>query len=127
MDDINFFCSNCSLSNLDSVINMINPKKIVKQLIYFAKREFREKRPFSVRVLRMKSERILTQGGPLKVLSISQTPPVYYFVLAEYEDHFRIYYYAKDGTSLGARNFELDKSLLQKINKSSVVEYKSPK
>jgi len=127
MDDTNLFCSNYSLSNLDSVIIMINPKKIVKQLIHFAKREFREKRPFSVRVLRMKSERILTKGGPLKVLSISQTSPVYYFVLAEYEDHFRIYYYSKDGLSLGARNLELDKSLLQKINKSSVVEYKFPK
>ena len=82
MDDTNLFCSNYSLSNLDSVIIMINPKKIVKQLIHFAKREFREKRPFSVRVLRMKSGRILTKGGPLKVLSISQTSPVYYLVLA---------------------------------------------
>jgi len=104
---------------------MINPKKIIKQLIHFAKREFREKRPFSVRVLRMKSERILTKGGPLKVLSISQTSSVYYLVLAKYEDHFRIYYYSKDGLSLGARNFESDKNLLQKINKSSVVEYKA--
>jgi len=75
----------------------------------------------------MKSERILTKGGPLKVLSITQTSSVHYLVLAEYEDHFRIYYYSKDGLSLGARNFELDKNLLQKINKSSVVEYKSPK
>ena len=106
---------------------MINPKKIVKQLIHFARREFREKRPFSVRVLRMKSERILTKGGPLKILNINQSSSVYYLVLAEYEDHFRIYYYSKDGLSLGARNFESDKKLLQKINKSSVVEYKFPK
>jgi len=55
---------------------MINPKKIVKQLIHFAKREFREKKSSSVRVLRMKSEKIITKGGPLKVLSISQTSPV---------------------------------------------------
>jgi len=106
---------------------MINPKKTVKQLIFFAKREFREKRPFNVRVLRMKSERIFTKGGSLKVLSISQTPSAYYLVLVEYENYLRIYYYSKDGLSLGARNFEVDKNLLQKINKSSVVEYKFPK
>ena len=72
----------------------------------------------------MKSEKILTKGGPLKVLSISQTSPVYYLVLAEYGKHFRIYYYSKDGLSLGARNFELDEKLLQKINKSSYLYYK---
>jgi len=49
---------------------MINPKKTVKKLIFFAKREFREKKPYSVMVLRMKNERIISKGGPLKILSM---------------------------------------------------------
>jgi len=57
---------------------MINPKKIVKQLISFAKREFREKKPFGVMLLRIINEKIISEGGPLKILSISPTSYVYY-------------------------------------------------
>jgi len=127
MDDINLFYSNYCLSNLDSVINMINPKKTVKQLIHFVKREFREKRPFSVRVLRMKSERILTKGGPLKVLSMSQTSPIHYLVVVKYDHHFRLYYYSKEGVALGAQNLELEENTIQKLHKLTVVEYRYPK
>lgn len=87
---------------------MIRQQKIVKNLIHFAKREFDTKRPLSIQVLRMKSERILTKDGPLKVLSISWIPNIYYLILALYEDHFRIFYRSKKGEDLGARNFELD-------------------
>ncbi|MEE9377570.1 MAG: hypothetical protein V3V33_05995 [Candidatus Lokiarchaeia archaeon] len=87
---------------------MIRQQKIVKNLIHFAKREFDTKRPLSVQVLRMKSERILTKGGPLKVLSISRIPNIYYLILALYKDHFRIFYRLKKGEDLGARHSGYD-------------------
>jgi len=113
--------------NFGSTNTMINPKKIVKQLIFFAKREFREKRPYSVMVLRMKNEKIISEGGPLKILSMSQASPIYYLVVVNYAHHFRLYYYSKEGVSLGAQNLELDESAIHKLHKLTVVEYRFPK
>ena len=98
-----------------------------KNLIHFARREYREKRPLSVRVLRIKGEKVLTLGGPIKVLSISKTKNPYYLVLVEYTEQIRIYYYSKNGVSLGARNFECEQKLLDKIKKATIIEYKLPK
>lgn len=98
-----------------------------KSLIYFARREYREKRPLSVRVLRIKREKILTLGGPFKILSISVTKNPYYLVLIEYAEQIRIYYYSKNGISLGARNFEHEEKLLKEIRKATIIEYKLPK
>jgi len=110
-----------------STNTMINPKKTIKQLIFFAKREFREKKPLGVMVLRMKNERIISEGGPLKILSMSQASPIYYLVVVNYERHFRLYYYSRKGVALGAQNLELDESAIHKLHKLTVVEYKFPK
>lgn len=110
-----------------SANTMINPKKTVKQLIFFAKREFKEKKPFSVMVLRMKNERIISNGGPLKILSMSQASPIYYLVVVNYKHHFRLYYYSKEGVALGAQNLELNESTIHKLHKLTVVEYRFPK
>jgi len=110
-----------------ATITMINPKKTVKKLIFFAKREFREKKPYSVMVLRMKNERIISEGGPLKILSMSQASPIYYLVVINYEHHFRLYYYSRKGVALGAQNLELDENTMQKLHKLTVVEYRFPK
>ena len=98
-----------------------------KTLIHFARREYKDKRPLSVRVLRIKGEKILTLGGPFKILSISETKNPFYLLLIEYTEQIRIYYYLKNGESLGARNFEHDQKLLEKIKKATVLEYKLPK
>ena len=95
-----------------------------KSLIHFARREYREKRPLSVRVLRVKGEKLLTSGGPFKILSISETKNPYYFVLVEYTEQIRIYYYSKNGVSLGARNLEHEQKLIDEIKKATIIEYK---
>ncbi len=110
-----------------STNTMINPKKTVKQLIFFAKREFREKKPLGVMVLRMKKERIISEGGPLKKLSMSQASPIYYLVVVNYEHHFRLYYYSRKGVALGAQNLELNESTIHKLHKLTVIEYRFPK
>ena len=78
-------------------------------------------------MLRIKGEKVLTLGGPFKILSISETKNPFYLVLAEYKEQIRIYYYSKNGMSLGARNFETDQKLMDQIKKATIIEHKLPK
>ena len=105
---------------------MVNQKNVVKSLIHFAKRELREKKPLGVMVLRMRNEKIISEGGPLKILSMSQASPIHYLVEVNYENHFRLYYYSKEGISLGTQNLELDERPIQKLHKLTVIEYRFP-
>ena len=105
----------------------MNTRNTKKTLIHFARREYREKRPLSVQVLRIKGEEILTLGGPFKILSISEIKDPFYLVLIEYTEQIRVYYYSKNGASLGARNFEYEQKLMDKIKKATIIEYKLPK
>lgn len=106
---------------------MIRQKKVVKELIHFAIREFKEKGPLLVQVLRMKGEKFLTKGGPFKVLSISKVSDIYYMILINYMDNIRLYYFSKEGLLLGAENLGLNEKLIKEIKKSSVLEFEYPK
>ena len=105
----------------------MNPKKVVKQLVQFTRREYSQKKPLKVSVLRRKKERILTKGGPIKVLSISRTLGALYLVMAEYSEGVRIYYYSREGKPLGTRNFDMDPILLENVKKSTIKEFEIPK
>ncbi len=105
----------------------MNTKKIVKALIKFARREYKEKRPLSVRVLRVKEAHVLSKGGPIKTLSVSQIKNPYYLVVVEYKNQMRIYSYLFNGVSLGAENFDITKSLLDEIKKKPVKEFEFQK
>ena len=105
----------------------MNTKKIIKTLIKFARREYKEKRPIGVRVLRVKEALVLSKGGPIKTLSVRQIKNPYYLVVAEYKNQMRIYSYSLNGLLLGAENLDITKSLLDKIKKKTVKEYEFPK
>lgn len=105
----------------------MNPKKVVKSLIFFAKREFSQKRPLKVRVLRVKNAAMFTKGGPLKVLNVQKAPDALYLVLVEYKEELRIYYYSKEGRPLGAQNFDRDQTLVEKLQKATVNEFEFQK
>jgi hypothetical protein len=104
----------------------MNPKKIVKQLIFFAKREFKEKKPLAVEVLRVKSEQFLSKGGPLKELSIKRVVGALYLVMVEYKEEIRIYYYSRNGELIEAKNIEIDSKLLKDLQKSTIREFHIP-
>jgi hypothetical protein len=104
-------------------MNPIPPRKVVKQLIFFAKREFKEKKPLSAEVLRVKGEHYLTKSGPLKEFSISRVVGAFYLVLVEYKESGRIYYYSKEGILLGAQNFDKETRALNDIRKSTIREF----
>ena len=63
----------------------MNTKKIVKTFIKFARREDKEKRLLNVRVLRAKEAHVLSRGGPIKKLSVSQIKNPYYLIVVEYK------------------------------------------
>ena len=104
-------------------MNPLPPRKIVKQLIFFAKREFKEKKPLSVEVLRMKSEQFLSRGGPLKELSIRRVEGAFYLVLVDYKEKVRIYYYSRNGEFIEAQNLEVGSKKLKDLQKSTVREF----
>ncbi|MFX1328550.1 MAG: hypothetical protein ACFE91_10510 [Promethearchaeota archaeon] len=103
------------------------PRDVKKKLIHIANNEYTSKKPLTIQLLRVKSEKFLTVGGPLKVLSISRIGEIYYLIMATYEDHIYLLYYTRRGDPLGGKNLELTPKLLKEIMKATVVEFKRPK
>jgi hypothetical protein len=105
-----------------------------------ALKEYREKRPSSVTGFRVKKAVILQRGyGPSIIVSglKGQVPP--YLLLADYGDHYRLYYLLENGITLNAINipkaefireelkFQKATSQLFQIPKATVPESKLEK
>jgi len=99
----------------------------LKEIVKFAKREFREKRPQNVRVLRVKDEQILSIGGPLPAITIKETQIPFYVVALDYGDMCRLYKFRKDGTLIDGENVENASDKMKKIEKSTKTEYIIPR
>ena len=99
----------------------------LKEIVKFAKREFREKRPQNVRVLRVKDEQILSIDGPIPAITIKETQVPFYIVVLDYGDMYRLYNFSKDGTLIMGENVEKDSDKMKKIEKSTKTEYIIPK
>jgi len=97
----------------------------LKEIVKFAKREFREKRPQNVRVLRVKDEKILSIGGPIPAITIKESQTPYYIVVLDYGDMYRLYNFRKDGTLIGGENIEKTSDKMKIIEKSTKTEYKT--
>ena len=99
----------------------------LKEVVKFARREFREKKPQNVRVLRVKDEKIVSFGGPFPVLSIKAAQIPFYIVVLNYGDMYRLYNFGKDGTLIGGENVEKNSDKMKKIEKSTKTEYIIPR
>ncbi|MBA7521697.1 hypothetical protein ES705_13808 [subsurface metagenome] len=99
----------------------------LKEVVKFAKREFREKKPQNVRVLRVKDEKMVSFGGPFPVLSIKAGQIPFYIVVLNYGDMYRLYNFGKDGTLIGGENVEKNSDKMKKIEKSTKTEYIIPR
>ncbi len=104
----------------------MNQKKILKNIIQFGKREFKEKKPLSLEILRVKSKTILTRGV-LPSLSIKQVKGAKYLVVANYKESFRVYSFTSTGKLLSGQNIEKTAKLLKILKKGTVKEYTLPK
>jgi len=69
---------------------MISNRKVLKEIIKFGKREFRDKKSFSVKILRIKDETIFTKGEPFKRIIIAKSSHPHYLVMVEYDKNLRI-------------------------------------
>ncbi|MFX1425404.1 MAG: hypothetical protein ACFFBE_03050 [Promethearchaeota archaeon] len=99
----------------------------LKEVVKFAKREFREKKPYTAKVLRVKDEKIFSKGGPLPVIAIKQTQIPYYIVLLDYRATLRAYNFSKDGTLLFGENIEKESDKLIQIEKTTKIEFIIPR
>ncbi len=104
----------------------MNQRKVLKDIIQFGKREFNEKKPLSLEILRVKSKAILKLGF-LPSLKINQLGMVRYLVVADYKEYLRIYSLAIDGLNLGGGNLEKTPKLLKTLKKGTVKVYSLPK
>lgn len=100
-------------------------RKVLKELVHFGKREFLEKKPKKVSILRVKDPNVFTRGA-LPSLAIKQRGLIQYIVMVEYNDLFRLYFFTVEGKLLGAENFKLYSPLLSKISKTSKVLHSFP-
>jgi len=98
----------------------------LKEIVKFAKREFREKKPYNVRVLRVRDEKVYSKGGPIPSITVRATQVPYYIVVLDYGDMYRIYNYTKDGVLILGENIEKGSSKIKELEKLTKSEYKIP-
>jgi len=104
---------------------MINLRKLPKQLIQFGKREYREKKPLKVTILRVRDKTVFKQGF-MPSLIIKQHELVQYVIIADYDVILRLYLFTPTAILLGAENIEKNSTLLKNLTKSSRVLYTIP-
>ncbi|MEJ2293765.1 MAG: hypothetical protein P8Y23_03265 [Candidatus Lokiarchaeota archaeon] len=104
---------------------MASQRKISKELIHFGQREYREKKPIQVKVLRIKDATIFKRGVfPSLVIKQSQT--IQYVVVAEYIDISRVYLFNSKGILIGAENIEKESQVFERLTKASKKLYHIP-
>lgn len=111
------------LLQLLSKMPKFTERTALKEIVKFAKREFREKKPHNARVLRVKEDKNVAFGGPYPVLSVKAEHIPFYIVALDYGDMYRVYNFGKDGTLIGGENVEKDSNKMKIIEKSTKTEY----
>ncbi|NVM54829.1 MAG: hypothetical protein HWN66_14090, partial [Candidatus Helarchaeota archaeon] len=103
---------------------------IVKQLRKKALKEYKEKRPTEIFGYRVKKSVVLHRGfGPSIIVSGLKGRIVPYLLLANYGDHYRLYYILENGVTLSAINIltsEFERERL-KFQKATTQLFQIPK
>ena len=105
---------------------MISNRNVLKQIVKFGKKEYREKKPSNVKILRIKDETIFIKGEPFKRVTIAKSSHPHYLIMVEYDKSLRIYFFSKSGVLLGGENFDKTYKLVNIIKKNTVKEYNIP-
>jgi len=77
-------------------------RKAVKEVVSFAKKCFKQTKPKSLEVRRVKDEKFMEFGFPLVVLTAKS--PIKFVVCVEYSDTLRIYQFSNAGLKALALN-----------------------
>ena len=100
-------------------------RKAVKEVVSFAKKCFKQTRPKSLEVRRVKDEKITEFGFPPVVLRSKAI--VKYVACADYTDQLRVYFFSNSGQSLGAKNYDKPFDIKNEIAKKSNLITKFPR
>jgi len=101
-------------------------REVLKNIVKFGRREYKEKRPLTLKILRVKSKSVLTRGM-LPSLNIRQIQGTHFIILADYKEYLRIYSFSRNGQLLGGENIEKKPKLLKELSKNTKLEYHLPK
>ena len=100
-------------------------RKAVKEVVSFAKKCFKQTKPKSLEVRRVKDEKVSEFGFPPVVLKSKAT--VKYIVCADYIEQLRVYFFSNSGQSLGAKNYGKPNDIKSEIAKNSNLITKFPR
>jgi hypothetical protein len=100
-------------------------RKVVKEVVFFAKKYFKQTRPKSLEVRRMKDEKVKEFGHPPVVLRSKAI--VKYVACADYSEQLRVFFFSSSGQSLGAKNYDKPSDIKKEIAKKSSLITKFPK
>ncbi len=100
-------------------------RKAASEVVSFAKKCFKQTRPKSLEVRRVKDEKVLEFGYPPVVLKSKMI--VKYIACADYIDQLRVYFFSSSGQSLGAKNYAKPFGIKIEIAKKSNLITKFPR
>ena len=104
----------------------MSSRDVLKNIIKFGKREYREKKPLSLKILRVKSSSVFKRGM-LPNLNIKQIKGAQFIIVADYNEYLRIYSFNRNGTLLGGENFKKTQKFTKKLSKATVLEHHLPR
>ena len=107
------------------VVNAVENRKATNQVVSFAKKCFKQTRPKSLEVRRVKDEKIAGFGYPPVVLRSKAR--VRFIACADYDDQLRVYFFSNSGQSLGAKNYDKPFDIKKEIAKKSNLITKFPR
>lgn len=96
----------------------------LKEVVKFAKREFREKKPLTGSVLRVRDVKKVTVGGAFPKHVVKEPHSKYYVVLLDYGETYRAYNFTKKGILMNGETIEKNSDKIKSLQKSTKVEYK---
>ncbi len=100
-------------------------RKGAKKVVLFAKKLWRETRPKTVEVRRVKDKKSIAFGFPPVV--IKARAPIKFVVCVEFSEVLRIYHFSSTGQLLSAKNFEPPFEIRNEIEKKSSLILSLPK
>jgi len=106
---------------------LINQKKVEILLRNIAIKEFKEKKPQSVSLIRIKPTQIYSKGSVLKMLSVSQSLNPYYAIVEKRQDKAYVLLYSRNGDPQGGKNIDLTEKQLKWIRKNTKKVFEYPK
>ncbi|MFX1311736.1 MAG: hypothetical protein ACFFHD_03855, partial [Promethearchaeota archaeon] len=98
----------------------------LKKIINFANREYKEKRPKSVKVYRIKSQTFLKRGI-LPNLLIKKKGPIEYMVVEDRGIEFKVFGFSRNGTYITDYTKNPTPKFLKDLKKSTILETQLPR